>query len=267
VELVLISPFVREEWDAATPRVRERWRGRARLVRVAAAQPMRAGGAIDVRGSDADDPLRATVALLGATAGANGAGAVRLDRGAPEASDTLWAAAAGHVLVRWPATVPAAWTRQGGADSVGAVMAGDAGARPDGGDALVVAPFVRDAAPPPGRAVAWWVDGQPAATERPVGGGCIRDVAISFPARGDLALRENARRFVRALAAPCGGVRRLALLDDSALVVLRGAGGLLDPGTLREAPGVHGMITTWLLAAAAVLIIAEPFARRAGGAR
>lgn len=134
------------------------------------------------------------------------------------------------------------------------------------GDAVVVASFVRTAHPPAGRVVARWVDGQPAAAEHPTGRGCVRDVAIALPKRGDLALRESTLRLVRALTEPCGGARDLAVLPEPALARLRGDTALLAARALPPAPHLerHDGLVTWLLAAAALLVLAEPLARRAG---
>jgi hypothetical protein len=133
------------------------------------------------------------------------------------------------------------------------------------GSAVLVAPFVRDVEPPAGRAVAWWMDGRPAATERVVGDGCMRDVAIALPEAGDVALGESARRLVQALSGPCGGARAVAPSTDSALAILRGDGPLLDPRTLHAERAASSRTATWLLLAAALLIVAEPLARRGRG--
>ena len=138
-------------------------------------------------------------------------------------------------------------------DTVGAVVAGSA---------VVVAPFARDALLPRGRVVARWVDGEPAAIERPLGGGCVREIAIAVPGIGDLALRESLRRLLAALAEPCGGVRRLTALSDSAMAVLRGGSALLATRSLPEERTGGGRLATGLLAGAAILVLAEPLARR-----
>src|SRR5215207_4904977 len=54
--------------------------------------------------------------------------------------------------------------------------------------ATVVAPFVRTASPPAGEVVARWADGEPAATEAALGAVCVRAVAVTVPAVGDLPL-------------------------------------------------------------------------------
>ena len=189
VELVLVAPLVEEEWDAATPEIRKAWRGRARLVRVAAAESSSARFTIDVR-SPRDDPLRAAAALLGARSVTT---PVHLLRTPPTPADSQWARDSAHVLLAWPAARVPRWPRRSRVDTVGAATAGSA---------VVVAPFVREAVLPPGRVVARWVDGEPAAVERPLGAGCVRDIAIAVPGIGDLALRESLRRLLGALAEP-----------------------------------------------------------------
>ena len=65
------------------------------------------------------------------------------------------------------------------------------------GDQAVVAPFAGRSIVPPGRAVARWADGVPAATERRLGAGCERDVGIPIPSEGDIALRPGVQALVR----------------------------------------------------------------------
>ena len=270
LELVVVSPLAREEWDAATADLRHSWRGRARLVRVAGAE---AGPASDVDArAGPGDPLRATLALMGR---ARAGGAVRLVRDRLSAADSAWARG-GQVLVFWPADPAAAGWSGGSRDTVGAVVAQGA---------VVVAPFARVAspfagrpsqgvhapgvAPDPaaGRVVARWVDGEPAAVERRLGAGCERDVAVPIATEGDLALRTATQRFVAAMSAPCGGERQWAPLSDSLTGVLRGGGPLLPARLVprREAQLVPA--SAWLLLAALLGLLAESAvrARQASG--
>ena len=270
VELVLISPFATEEWDAATGGIRSLWRGRAQLVRTQlTARPERAR-AVEAR-AEGDDPVRAAVSLQGGSAPATASTAtataatstaaadVRIVRGVVSEADSAWASLHGHVLVHWPAAAPSDWPRRDRADTVGAVIAGNA---------VLVAGFARGALPPEGdgRVVARWVHGVPAATERALGEGCVRDVAIDFPARGDLALGESARRLVGALTVPCGGARDLAPLSESRLAILRGDEDLRGARTLAPPEGERSGASSWLLLAAALLLLAELFVRRAPAA-
>lgn len=263
VELVLISPFAAEEWDGATRSIRSLWPGRARLVRVAAASDSARGGAADVAvvGRDVadDDPVRVLAALASDTVlGAS----VRIVRGAPSAADSSWASESGRVLVRWPASAPAEWPRRTTIDTVGAVAAGSA---------VLVADFERAVVLPEGgagaRVIARWLDGAPAADEAPLGDGCVRNVAVSFPGRGDLALRESARRFLAALGAPCGGARDLAQPSAAELAVLRGVEKGGAARVLARGDGQGSRTVPWLLGAAAALLLLELFVRRLGAHR
>ena len=259
VEIVVLSPFSLEVFDSATLAVGRAWPGRLRTVRVAA----RAGSPVPriaIR-AGADDPLAAGVALLALGAGTDADATARIVREAPGRADSAWAAEGeGRVLVVWPSrdgVLPA----RDAPDTVGAVVAGGA---------LVVAPFVRRAVPGEGRVVARWVDGAPAATERALGAGCERDVAIPVAARGDLALRAEMLALVRALAAPCGGTIDAEPASDSLLAQLAG-----EDGVRAVSPGIEGAaasavpsswLAPWLLGAALLLALAEPALRRARAA-
>ena len=251
LELVVVSPLVREEWDRATADIRRLWPGRARLVRVSAAEPAPAPR-IAFKGP-ADDPLRAALALPGARP--RSAGVTRLVRRAPSGSDSAWARATGGALVVWPVEPASLWPRRSRPDTVGAVVLPGLGAA----DALVVvAAFARAAAAPAGAPLARWVDGEPAAVERPLGAGCERDVAVPVTSAGDLVLRRSMRLLVAALAEACGGPTDLAPLGDPQVAVLRGAGALLATDRLAGDgdPG-RSPAAAWLLGVAAALLLVE----------
>jgi hypothetical protein len=258
VELVIVSPFALDEWDAATPAIRAAWPGRVRLVRVAGAggdsvSPAR----MEVIGATLNDPVRAVSALLDGSTQRTAA-TIRIDRGAPASADTAWARDGSRALVRWPASLDSSgWSRRARADATGAVVAGEGE-----GQAVVVSPFRRTIDPPSGRVVARWVDGAPAATERTMGSGCVRDVAIALPAVGDLALRESAGRLVAALAAPCGGIASATLASDIALSMLRGGAPLVASRALAMRTAPPGRLATLLLIAALALLLLEPLLRR-----
>lgn len=159
VELVVVSPFHREAFDAATLPIRATWAGRARLVPVgiAPATPTsgasvgagRAGGptssAAGARSGErtgagvgtgpsprgtgrevllvaaaGDDPVAAALALAGrATSDATAPTRV-VRRAAPSPADLAWAAAGGTLVV-WPSDgAPEGWSRRPGADGDGA---------------------------------------------------------------------------------------------------------------------------------------------------
>ncbi|HJU66368.1 MAG TPA: BatA domain-containing protein, partial [Gemmatimonadaceae bacterium] len=177
LELAIVSPLVSEEADSATLLLRALWPGRARLVRIASASDDGEGIAIDLR-AEPDDPLIATVALLG---GSRVRAPSRLVRIGARAADSAWVRDSAGVLVVWAAQAEQMTgdVAKGSASAVAVATPG----------VTVVAPFTRSALPAAGRAVAWWNDGTPAASERDHGAGCIRDVAIGVPAAGDLVLR------------------------------------------------------------------------------
>ena len=133
------------------------------------------------------------------------------------------------------------------------------------GSATVVAPFVRRATPPAGRVVARWDDGQPAATEMPLGAGCMRSVAVTVPSAGDLALTPSFRRFAAQLVGPCIGGRAWVAAPDSVVSTILPAVGARDAAqTLSAGDSAQpdSSIVSWLLGAAIAALAAELFVRR-----
>jgi hypothetical protein len=259
VELVLVSAFASEEFDAATSAIRATWPGRVRLVQLVPPKPEYEEQVYnEVRGSAADDPLRAALALSSSlNTGRIHTDSVRIDRGDRQSADTTWTQY-GLTLVRWPAALDSSgFPSRAHADTAGAVLAGEGASR-----AVVVAPFVRAVDPPPGRVVARWADGSPAATERKMMNGCVRDVAIPLPRAGDLVLRESTRRLIAALSAKCEYYGPTTFASDSALAQLRGTGPLVATRALESRTAPPGHLTTWLLVAALALLLIEPLLRR-----
>jgi hypothetical protein len=244
VELVLVSPVDRAAWNAAVLPVRAEWGGGIRIERVAAAVVDSAALEIFVDG-DADDPLWATVALLGAAGPASSG--VRLSRGSATGADSARVSESGGVLVVWPRDAAADSSGSG----AGAVIAGDV---------VAIAPWAR-AAVPDGRPIARWADGAPAATESSLGRGCVRHVGIGVPEAGDAALAPATQRLVRALAAPCGDAARIAPVHDSLVRRLAGAGGAVPGRRLVRAGPATSPATPWLLAAGIVLLLVEMLVR------
>ncbi|HXV85628.1 MAG TPA: BatA domain-containing protein [Gemmatimonadales bacterium] len=243
VELILVSSFAADQWDGATASVRVRWPGRARLVSVRAAE---AGAHGVTMAAGMDDPVRASLFLAGVLSPLSSAD-VRVVRVPPSPADTAWAQAGGALIV-WPASVTG-WTA-GPGDTVNAV------ATPG---AAMVAPFVRTADPPSGSPVAWWIDGRPAATEQPLGRGCLRSVSLAFPSVGDRALSSAAQRVALDLTQPCGGGASAAPLEDAKLRLLEGSGPLLVPDQYAQN---RVPASAWLLLTALGLVLLEPMARR-----
>jgi hypothetical protein len=168
------------------------------------------------------------------------------------AADTAWARDGG-ALVYWPRPLTATRWQAGPGDTVGGVTSAKY---------AVAAPFGRTLRPPAGRIVARWPDGTAAATERPLGRGCQRDVAIPTDGAGDLVLRPSMQAITRELLAPCGGRRDLTRVAVPRLDSLRGSPALLaTAGLARPATG-RVPADGWLLAAALVLLALEPLVRR-----
>jgi len=239
VELVIVSPFAREEWDAAVAPAHALWDGASRAVRVAArlAPPPPAGGAL----LPAADPVGAAVrSALGERAG------VRAVRGAPSADDSAFARRGGVVLT-WPA--------EGGAE-----VAARASAVTTGDHTAIGAFVVRDLAPE-GRAVAWREDGTVAARELATGSGCVRTIGFAPPVAGDLALRPAVADVVRDLAGACGAAD-WAPVPDAAVATLTRPASLASPAAPATESAPRGEWTRWLLLAALLALAAEWWLRR-----
>lgn len=243
IELVVISPFMAEEWDEATLTIRQAWPGRIRLVPMAPAAPavVEGGG---LRASTGD-PMNASVVLLGNALPSG----TRLVRTAVTADDSAWAAQGG-TLVYWPME-DSAWSSQPG-PATGVVA----------GLFAAVAPFGHRVVVPPGGVVARWADGMPAATEHTLGAGCERDVGIPIPVHGDVALRPSVLRLVRQLSAPCGGPRGAEALSAAQLESLRGGGAMLASASIPFRDEGRTPASLGLLVAAGVLLLLELLLRR-----
>jgi hypothetical protein len=135
------------------------------------------------------------------------------------------------------------------------------------GDANVVAAFDRQWSFPPdslrgGDVVARWVDGEPAAIEKPDGVGCVRSVAIPVTPVGDLMIRTEFVRFVASLSRPCARVTSLIPADPVAVTKLEGKGGLAPRNAFQPMTDAHSELAPWLFALALAAAIAELFVRR-----
>jgi hypothetical protein len=138
---------------------------------------------------------------------------------------------------------------------------------------MVIAPFARVRRAPAGRPVAHWVDGEPAASERPLGAGCLRSVAVDVAEAGDLVLRPAFHRVARELLRPCGAAPGSPVTP--AQLASLGRDGPLAPANAFATRGASARSTAapWLWGAALVLALGlalieamlEP--RRRGGAR
>jgi hypothetical protein len=259
VEIVLISLLATQELDRATSAIRAVWPGRITLVQLPwHSPPYRVQTSRGLSHAPSNDPVRAAVSFTAhPDTGSIRTDSIRIDRGSATSADTSWTQH-GLTLIRWPAVLDSSgYARRSRTDTAGGVVAEDANGR-----AVVVAPFVRMVVPPPGTVVARWSDGSPAATERKMMNGCVRDVAIPLPTTGDLALRESTRRLVSVLTGPCEDDAPLTPASDSALAQLRGTGPLVATRALERRAAPPGHLATWLLAAAFVLLLIEPLLRR-----
>ncbi|HET7551340.1 MAG TPA: BatA domain-containing protein [Gemmatimonadaceae bacterium] len=277
LEMVVVSPLVSEELDAATDSVRALWPGALRLIPVTARRDSSIEHATSIVGA-ADDPLRFAL-----HSGSNvlAHDTVRVVRGSLSVADSVWVRGGqGRVLVYWPAggiegvdtpTLPPAWAPRSAADTVGAVIADDA---------VVVAPFVRYAElrePADSssanqdlttRVVARWVDGRPAATEEVYDRSCFRTVTVPVPARGDLVLRPRFAEFAAKLLRPCGGATPLTASTEARLAALAGTDEdrLVPRSEIAPPSRVPQPLVPWLYGAALAFAAGAMVVRRRASA-
>ena len=255
LDVALVSPLRTSEIDGATLAIRTLWPGRLHLVRIAGrADSLAPPPGFSVRASS-DDPV-ALAATIGGRQSSDTAARIVRDRGTE--ADSLWAASGQRTLVRWPVNeAPTGWIARSPLDTIGAVVAGES---------PLVYPLERrwrlDPAAPPARVVARWVDGEPAAVERRAGQGCIRDIAVAAPIRGDVMLRPTFARFLAALVAPCQAAGGGPGLGASELAALAGRGPLAATRTIPAPDAVATPLVPWLLAVALVLALLELLVRR-----
>lgn len=234
-ELVIVSPFVTEQVDSATRLLLDRWEGPVSLVRVAAAGDS-STERVDVR-AEGDDPVAAAFALRPRPVGQR----ARVLRILATTRDSAWARDSAGVLVLWPSSSRMAAST----DTAAAVTAGRT---------VVVGPFARSAPSGEGRIIARWNDGAAAATEAPLGRGCVRNVSIPVDAVGDVALRASFRDLAYHMVEPCGGAREFSRVELPAHA----------PAT--PAPQLPaGREPVWFALAALALLIAEQLLRSRQG--
>jgi hypothetical protein len=258
VAIIIVSPVTADELDAATPPIRRTWSGPIRVLRVGGIPVDTAPpGRPEVR-APSGDPVAAALALAVPLAGGRSA---RVVRGTLTTADSAWARA-GNVLVAWPLEPPVHWERRARADTAYAVSASSRGAGP----ATVVAPFVRAVAPPAGRVIARWSDGEPAVTEAAFGAGCVRSASVPVPAAGDLPLTPQFRRFAERMAAPCGTGPSLALASDSVVSAVfpaePPAATTSEVGQTALTRDSHRTLVAWMLGLALAAALGEMFLRR-----
>lgn len=252
IELVIVSPVVREEVDSATAKLIALWEGAVRIRRIPAATPPTAGS-VEIRAAG-DDPVAAT---LSAASRRSSGVAIRIVRDRFTPADSTWVSDRARVVVLWPSVLSA--VSDSSASSAWSVRRRE---DPDSAHGFatethtVVGHFQRAYDPAPGRVIARWIDGRAAATEIPNGEGCIRVVAIPVDPVGDIALRESFRGFVRELIEPCGGARDFAEVPDSQLVPRA------KPAAAGIAPAASSRLPPVLALLALVTLAAEQALRR-----
>jgi hypothetical protein len=208
--------------------------------------------------ADTNDPLRVTAALAQVRTTENGK---RESENEKRATGTGDGKREGGPLIEWPAsTRPRFAVQRTMRDTVGGVMAGDA---------VVVAAFDRQWSFPPdslrgAEVIARWVDGEPAAIEKPDGPGCVRSVAIPVTPIGDLVIRTDFVRFVASLSRPCAQVTSLIPADPAVVAKLEGKGGLAPREAFQPVTDAHSELAPWLFALAIAAAIGEVFVRRRG---
>jgi Aerotolerance regulator N-terminal len=261
LELVIVSPLVAEEYDAATDSIRKLWPGRARVIRVAARADSGnkvANGDLSIHG-DTADPLLVTVSLAAKTRRTTSVRIVRSATITPD--DSAWMTLPDHALVVWPASEkPRFSVARNTADRVGGVTAGEV--------RLLAAfdrrwVFSKDSLKG-SRVIARWVDGDPAAIERKAGEGCIRSVAIPVTSVGDLVVRTDFVRLVEALSVRCGGQRFSAPLPSTIVASLTGRGPFVTGKAFPAREDLTSPLAPWFLAIALGAAIAELIVRGAG---
>jgi hypothetical protein len=266
IELVIVSPLLAEEHDAATDSIRKLWPGRARIARVAArADSSTIAGSTGAEVSivaDQTDPLAISVSLASRRRAQLSARVVR--RATMTSEDSTWMVSGDRALILWPvAERPRFAITRVPPDMSGGLLSGKA---------RVVSAFERrwsfpDDSVRGNRVTGRWADGQPAVVEKRMGSGCLRSVAIPVTLAGDLVIRPEFVRLVEAIAAPCGD--RLSPTPLAAPIVASLAGsGRLAPGSAFAArEDVSSPLAPWLFGIALAAAIGELLVRRIGGRR
>jgi len=257
VELVIVSPLLDEERDAATDSIRRLWQGRARFVRVAARSDSAivAKGSLDIR-SMAGDGLAVAVSLASKSPSNE---SVRIVRSVASADDAAWSADKNHVLVVWPISdrPPFAVVRST-IDQSGGVLTDST---------RLVGAFDRKWTYPADslrgvRVVARWADGEPAAVEKKSGQGCIRSVDIPVANVGDLVIRPEFVALTKEIGAPCGERHSSKPVSAAAIASLSGGGKLAPSDAFTARNDVMSPLAPWLFGIALAAALAEMFLRR-----
>lgn len=278
LQLVIVSPLAKEELDAATESIRKLWPGNARLIRLASVVADTAhsasAGRLDLSADD-DDPLAITIGLARSAARSTAFVDRAPFRSAPSpnstasqsspasagggASQSRPVTVGGGALIDWPASSrPLGSVNRSPIDTVGGVTSGDAG---------VIAPFERRWLFPPdslrgAEVIARWMDGEPAAVEKPVDAGCLRSVAVPVATVGDLAIRADFVRFVKVVSRACARTTARVPAGADDIARLTGTGGLAPREAFQSPTNTRSALAPWLLALAIITAIGELLVRR-----
>ncbi len=263
VQLVIVSPLLADERDAATDSIRKLWPGRVRLVRISAPPvgSLTSGGKGDISlKSDPADPLAVAVSLAAKN---QNQGSARIVRAASlTAEDSAWMISANHVVALWPALErPMLAVQRSSADQSGGVV---------GRELRLVSTFDRRWRFPAdslrgARVTVRWADGDAAVVEKQVGGGCLKSVGIPVTGVGDLVIRPEFVRLVEVVAAPCGDPVVMPPLAPSNIASLAGIGGLAPRGAFAARADIVSPLAPWLLGLALLAALAELMARPRSG--
>ena len=98
--------------------------------------------------------------------------------------------------------------------------------------------------------------------ERIVGRGCIRDVAIPVPGRGDVILRPSFARLLEVLGTACVARVGGPALSAQDLEALQGTGPLAAAAAIAPPDTLVTPLVPWLVALALALALAELVVRR-----
>ena len=250
LELLIVSPFAKEEFDAATDSIRTMWPGRARLVRLGQASGDTGGviTPVEIRAA-ANNPLQITVGLA----------LVPGTRYREPVTGYQVPGTGQRILIDWPSSSrPRFAVERNQRDTVGGVMSDES---------PVVSTFERRWIFPADSlrgadVIARWVDGEPAAIEKPDATGCVRSVAIPVSPVGDFLIRKDFVRFVSSLSRACTAITSLTSADPDAVGKLEGKGSLAPRTAFEPLTDARSNLAPWLLALAVASAIAELFLRR-----
>lgn len=240
LRVVIVSRFASASLDPATQTIRDMLPDSVGVlpVRVVTDTAI-ARGPITAR-AEGDDVIAATAVLLGDSVAPRG---TIIERHAATTAEDSAAARNGATVIHWPVR------NMTGSPSLAALTVGRT---------TWVAPLSRDATSVPvtGRAIAWWVDGTPAAWTTDVGSGCVVEVRAALPTAGDQTLSLGAQAWLAALVTVCDGPDARVMAPPTWLATSGAPRATLVSDEWRTS-----RLAPWLLGAALALGIAEVLLR------